>query len=136
MKKVFFLLTLLLGTGMMACAQKNPPQAVVTAFNQKFSNVKELKWSLEKNGDWEAEFEQGDTELSANFSAAGQWLETETEISVADLPAAVQAALKGKKVKEAAKILRADGSTVYEAEVKRKDMLFDASGKLLSEEKD
>jgi len=44
--------------------------------------------------------------------------------------------LKGKKVKETAKIQKSDGTTVYEAEVKRKDMIFDASGKLLSEGKD
>ncbi|MBK8558056.1 MAG: PepSY-like domain-containing protein [Lewinellaceae bacterium] len=91
---------------------------------------------MKKNGDWEAEFEQDEVEMSANFNTAGQWLETETEIKVADLPAAVRTALQGKKVKEAAKIMRADGTTVYEAEVKRKDMLFDDSGKMLSEEKD
>ena len=136
MKKVFFLFTLILGTGLMACAQKTPPQAVLTAFNQKFSNVKEVEWGQEKNGEWEAELEQGGVDMSANFNAAGQWLETETEIKITDLPAPVQAALTGKKVKEAAKIMRADGSTVYEAEVKHKDLLFDASGKLLSEAKD
>ena len=74
--------------------------------------------------------------MSANFSAEGKWLETETEIKVTDLPASVQTALAGKKVKEAAKILRADGSTVYEAEVKHKDLIYDASGKLLSQGKD
>lgn len=136
MKKVFFLFVLILGAGFMACAQKTPPQAVVTAFGQKFSNVKEVKWGQEKNGEWEAEFEQGGVDMSANFNAAGQWLETETEIKIADLPAPVQTALTGKKVKEAAKIMRADGSTVYEAEVKHKDLLFDATGKLLSEAKD
>ena len=57
-------------------------------------------------------------------------------MNVADLPAPVQASLKGKKVSEASKILRADGSTVYEAEVKHKDLLFDASGKMLSKAKD
>ncbi len=136
MKKAFFLFALIFGASFLACAQKNPPQAVLTAFNQKFSNAKEVEWSKEKNGDWEAEFEQEDVDMSANFSAAGQGLETETEIAIADLPAPVQAALTGKKVKEAAKIQRADGTTVYEAEVNRKDLLFDLTGKLLSEAKD
>ncbi len=130
MQKVMILLLVGLGFHFAACAQKTPPAAVLAAFNQKFSNVKELEWGREKNGDWEAEFEQvEEMEMSANFSAAGLWLETETEIEVADLPAPVQAALQGKKVKEAAKILRADGTTVYEAEVKHKDLLFDATGK-------
>lgn len=91
---------------------------------------------MEKNGEWEAEFETGDVESSANFSADGSWLETETEIALAELPAAVRTALQGKKVKEAARIERADGSIVYEAEVGKKDLIFDATGKLLEEGKD
>lgn len=136
MKKVFFLLAFTLVSGFTAFAQKNPPSAVITAFKQKFSNVREVKWGREKNGEWEAEFEQNGVDMSANFNDAGKWLETETEIKIADLPAAVKSALGDKKVKEAAKIQRADGSTVYEAEVKHKDLLFDDSGKLLSEAKD
>ncbi len=136
MQKLMFFLAICLGAGFTVCAQKTAPTAVVSAFNQKFQNVKELEWEQEKNGEWEAEFEQGGKEMSANFSATGQWLETETEVKITDLPAPVQAALKSKKVKEAAKILRADGSTVYEAEVKRKDLLYDANGKLLSQNKD
>ncbi len=136
MPKLLLLLAICLGASSAAYAQKTPPPAVVTAFNQKFTGVKELEWGLEKNGEWEAEFDQNGAEMSANFSADGKWMETETEIKVADLPAAVQTALKGKKVKEAAKILRADGSTVYEAEVKRKDLIFDATGKMLSKGKE
>jgi uncharacterized membrane protein YkoI len=136
MPKIMMLLAICLGISFAACAQKTPPAAVVTTFNQKFQNVKGLEWGLEKNGEWEAEFDQNGAEMSANFSADGKWMETETEIKVADLPAPVQTALKGKKVKEAAKILRADGSTVYEAEVKRKDLIFDANGKMLSQGKD
>ncbi len=129
MKKIVFLFALILGLGFSASAQKTPPQAVVAAFNQKFPNVKVEKWEKEKNGEWEAELEQNGTDMSANFSATGQWLETETEIKVAELPAAVKTALKGKKVKEASRIQKSDGSTMYEAEVHHKDLLFDASGK-------
>ena len=48
------------------------------------------------------------------------------------MPAPILTALQGKKVKEAARIEKADGSTVYEAEVKHKDLIFDASGKMLN----
>lgn len=109
-----------------------PPAAVVAAFQQKFPQVTDVDWEKEKDGIWEAEFDQNNTEMSANFSADGKWIETETDIKFAELPIPVQTALKGKKVKEAAKIQRADGSTIYEAEVKRKDLLFDASGKQLN----
>ncbi len=50
MKKTMLLLALSLGTGFAACAQKTPPQAVVTAFNQKFPGVKDVDWGKEKNG--------------------------------------------------------------------------------------
>jgi len=137
MQKLMVLLTFCLGASLTACAQKTPPPAAAVAtFNQMFKNVEELQWEKEKNGEWEAEFEQNEVEMSANFSADGKWMETETEIKFAELPAPVQAALKGKKVKETAKIQKSDGTTVYEAEVKRKDMIFDASGNLLSEGKD
>ena len=136
MQKLLLLLVLCFIGSFTMYAQKTPSAAITSAFHQKFSNVQELEWEMEKNGEWEAEFEQGGVDMSATFSATGQWLETETEINTTDLPTPVQAALKGKKVKEAAKILRADGSTVYEAEVKGKDLLYDAGGTLLSGGKD
>jgi Putative beta-lactamase-inhibitor-like, PepSY-like len=136
MKNTLLFLAFCLTNGLSLLAQKTPPTAVVAAFNKQFTTVKDLDWEREKNGDWEAEFDQNGTEISANFSPDGKWLETETEIKFSDFPAPVQAALKGKKVKEAAKILRADGTTVYEAEVKRKDLIFDAAGKLLAKGKD
>ena len=113
-------------------AQKTDPSAVHEAFSKKFPGVSAVEWDKENAREWEAEFEQNGKQLSANFRTDGAWLETETEILVSELPASVQAALKGKKVKEAARIERADGSTVFEAEVRRKDWLFDASGKRLN----
>jgi hypothetical protein len=38
-------------------------------------------------------------------------------------------------VKEAAKITQADGAIMYEAEVNGKDLIFDASGKFVKQEK-
>lgn len=132
MKKLLFLFALGLGLTFTAAAQKTPPQAVVATFNQKFPGATDVDWDKEKNGEWEAGFKLNGTEMSANFSDAGQWLETETEIAVSELPQAVRTALQGKRIKEAARIQKADGSTVYEAEVRRKDLLFDAGGKSLN----
>ncbi len=132
MKKIaLFSLLVFLSSATLFAA--NPPAAVLAAFKQKFPNAQDVDWSKEKNGDWEAEFElPGSPEMSAAFSADGQWQETETEIAVAELPAPIRTALQGKKVKEAARIEKADGSTVYEAEVGRKDLLFNASGQMLN----
>ena len=127
-----FVICLMLASGFSVLGAKTPPEAVLTAFNQKFPGVKDVDWSMEKNGEWEAEFDGTDgKDMSANFSADGKWLETETEISFSELPQPVQTALKGKKVKETARIERMDGKTVFEAEVNRKDLIYDASGKLL-----
>lgn len=116
-----------------ACfSQKSAPAAVREAFSKKFPNVSDVDWGKENANEWEAEFEQNGSAISANFRADGAWLETEVEIQIADLPKPVQSALKGKKVKEAARIERADGSTIFEAEVRRKDWLFDAGGKRLN----
>lgn len=112
--------------------QKSTPTAVLEAFSKKYIGVLDVYWSKEKNGEWEAEFEFSNAETSATFSADGNWLESETEIRVADLPVPVQAALQSKKVKEAARIECADGSTVFEAEVGKKDWLFNAAGKRLN----
>lgn len=131
-----FLGAFLLLSSPMAFAKTTVPEAVLKAFQVKFPAAQDVDWELENPTEYEAEFELNGAEMSASFDAAGKWLATETEIRVSDLPAPVQAALQGKKVKEAAKIERADGSTVYEAEVKRKDLLLDAAGKMLGSEKE
>ena len=129
MKSMFSLAILLLAA--LAAQAKTPPQAVLTAIQQKFPSIAKAHWEKEGNGEWEAEFDLAGAETSANFTADGKWLETETEIGFSDLPAPVQSALKGKKVKEAAKIVKADGTMMFEAEVGRQDLMFDAAGKAM-----
>lgn len=108
------------------------PQAVLTAFHKDYGNAKEVSWD-EEDGNYEAEFEINKQELSVTYNVQGQKLETEKEISIKELPGSViQYVQQHKlgKIKEAAKIDKA-GKTIYEAEVKGKDYLFDASGKLI-----
>lgn len=135
--KIFSIIAVLfLGLTCNLQAQKDLPQAVKTAFDQKFPNATDVEWDKEDDGNWEVEFELGDEESTAVFSADGKWLETETEIAVEDLPEAVRNAVKGQKVREAARILKADGATVFEVEIGKKDLIYDAKGNLLMEEKD
>ena len=83
---------------LMACGQTNkPPQKVQSAFSEKFTSVKSLKWEKENNG-WEAEFKMNDMKMSASFTEAGEWLETETEIKTKDVPADIINAVKSKFV--------------------------------------
>jgi hypothetical protein len=113
------------------------PAAVKATFKAKFPTVKSNTW--EKEGDkFEAGFKQNGNTMSAVITPSGELFETETDMSPAKLPAAVRTKLasdyKSYKVSEAATIVRADGSTVYEAEVakggKHQDVLFNADGTL------
>lgn len=103
------------------------PTPVSAGLAKAYPDIKAVKWYKEGTN-YEASFNQGYTHFSVVFDAQGQILEVEKGIKNTDFPAAVQAALKGKKVKEAAVITRG-GKTFYEAEVGGKDLLFDADGK-------
>ncbi|MBZ5858694.1 PepSY-like domain-containing protein [Flavihumibacter profundi] len=118
--------------------QASPPVAVVSAFEKAFPGSSKLKW--EKEGpDFEANFVQNGKSGSAVYTSNGQLKETEWDIPVSELPKPVTDYIaknyKGAKVKEAAKITQADGAIMYEAEVNGKDLIFDASGKFVKQEK-
>ncbi len=129
------LLALAPAAAFAAASKTKPPQAVLQAFQKAYPNAEDVDWEME-DGMYEAEFEQGDKEQSATFTATGQLIETETEIAVSELPAAVREYLaanyKGKKIKEAARIVTAKNTVMYEAEVKRRDLMFDEQGQLLT----
>ncbi|MCX6350809.1 MAG: PepSY-like domain-containing protein [Bacteroidetes bacterium] len=88
----------------VSCSQKkgDTPEAVTAAFNKKFADAKEVKWDKENEHEYEAEFKWDGKDVSANFSDAGEWMETESAIPYTDLPAAVASAFEkayGKVVK-------------------------------------
>lgn len=130
-----------------ACAQKisadKVPAAVLSAFKAKFPNATKTTWELENTNEYEAGFKINGEEVSANFDNTGKWLETETEIKVSALPAAVQAALAkdfaGFKIEEASRIESAKDGNCYEAEIEKGeetfDVLFTPDGKMLSKTK-
>ena len=130
-----------------ACAQKisadKVPAAVLSAFKAKFSNATKTSWEMENTNEYEAGFKLNGEEVSANFDNTGKWLETETEIKVSALPAAVQAALTkdfaGFKIEEASKIESVKNGNCFEAEIERGeetfDVLFTRDGKVLSKTK-
>ncbi len=113
------------------------PAAAKATFKAKFPEVTSNTWEKE-GANLEAGFKQGGKTMSAVITPAGELLETETDMTAAQLPAAVRAKLasdyKAYKVTEAATIVTADGKTTYEAEVskggKHQDVLFNADGTL------
>ncbi|RYU79273.1 PepSY-like domain-containing protein [Hymenobacter persicinus] len=140
MKKLLLFAALLPLASLAAQAQKitakQVPAATVATFKKAYPTVKAVAWEKEE-ANYEAGFTQGKSEMSVVITPTGTLLETEMEMPVTQLPAAVRTKLatdyKGYKVLEAAKIVTAaTGATTYEAEVsqagKKRDVLFHADG--------
>lgn len=131
MKKIIYVIALFLFFGTTSYAQKlnvnKVPTTVKSAFSKNHSNVSKVSWSKE-GANFEAEFTLNAKETSEVYTESGVFIESETEIKIAELPAKVKMKLKYQKVTEAAKITKADGTVSYEAEVKGKDLLFDVNG--------
>ena len=112
-------------------AEKNVPVLVKASFKKQFPDVKKVVWEKEK-ANYEAEFELNETEQSAVFNEKGGLIETEVEIEINQLPANINTYIQknyvGQKIKEAAKIIDANGKVSYEAEIKGMDLIFDEQG--------
>ena len=111
------------------------PEVVKAKVKALYPQANDVDWELE-DGNYEAEIEQkGSSDVSVVLNAQGSVLETETEIKVSELPTAVRTyvtqQLGNKKIKEAAKIVKADNTVEYEAQVGKKDYLFDSVGVFL-----
>ena len=108
MKKIFFILTMILGAGMIftSCQQgkksenkegkSEVPEVVQKSFQAKFAEAKNVEWESEEEGEYEAEFTLNDTEMSALFDNDGNWKETESEVNYSNLPSSVLDTLSGR----------------------------------------
>src|SRR2546422_758929 len=117
MKRTIFLLL-----GIMVYAFANAQgvkvsEAVTKGFNAKFPAATKPSWEIE-NGRYECEFKINGKEQEASFDPSGKWLDTETDIKIADLPKEVSDAiakqLTGYKVTSAEKVEASDGKTYYD----------------------
>lgn len=123
--KAFVLAAMIMSLGMlstsMTSAQIDVPTAVKTAFQNKFPTAKKVKWELEKEGEYEAEFKLNGVETSANFQEDGTWIGTETEIKHKDLPQAVKGKIaelfSGYEVEEVELCEKPDQPSIYEVEL-------------------
>jgi len=100
-----------------------PPEAVKKAFDHKFPGSVNVKWGKESAKEWEAEFILNGSNISANFTIDGKWLETETSIKVTDVPKAITDAIKSKfpdwTITTADKTETAGKGTIYEIIIKK-----------------
>jgi hypothetical protein len=132
-----FLLVVGAVTAIIVLAQTNVPSAVLSSFTKLFPGTTVKKWDREE-GKYEANFTKEGKRMSAVFDTNGTLEETETTIPVIELPAPVVPYIrdhyKGSKLEEATMVLKPNGEKIYEAEIKGKDLMFDAKGKFLKEE--
>lgn len=113
------------------------PAAVKTAFEHQYPGTK-AKWEKE-DGNYEASFINKGIKTSAVYDKGGKLVETETAISEAAFPKTAKDYIARKKlgaITETAKIIKADGTAFYEAEIKKTDYLFDEKGAFLRMQKD
>ena len=107
------------------------PAAVTKSFKEKFPNVEGAKWEMEKTGEYEATFKMNKEEASANFDKDGKWMETEMEIEVSNLPAAVQQTVAKQfadyKIKEAEQTETPEKGKFYEVEIQKEKVRMEVS---------
>ena len=139
MKKMFVLMTAIVALITFDVNAKGitVPAAVKSALAKKYPVAASAKvtWEKEK-GNYEANWGgKSGEDMSVQFTPGGTFIEQVQAIAITELPATVTAYVKehykGMQIKEAGKVTDAKGTTMWEAEVKGKDLVFDKDGKFL-----
>ncbi len=111
------------------------PKVVKTAFMSKYPQAAKVNWEKE-NGNFEANWGgKSGEDNAASFTPAGEFVEIVKAIKISELPSPVApyitAHYKGAKIKEAGRVTDAAGKTMYEAEIKGSDLIFDEKGNFI-----
>ncbi len=142
MKNLVGLFLLATITGATVNAQdlksSNVPGSVKSALLKKYPEAKKASWEKEKSN-YEANWGgKSGEDNSVQFTPSGKFIEIVKAISVSELPKPVTEYVKqhykGTKITEAGKVTDAKGKISYEAEVNRKDVIFDENGNFVKAE--
>jgi len=137
MKKLLIVCLIASAFSVVACAQKikesQVSAAAKSAFEKQYPNTP-ASWEKE-NDNYEVNFKQNGKSSSAIIKTDGTIIETETDISINELPQGVESYIKDHykagKIKEASKIVKANGDVIFEALVGGKDLMFDSNAKFI-----
>jgi Putative beta-lactamase-inhibitor-like, PepSY-like len=140
MKKLTAITCALMGM-FASCSNPTPrievPEVVLSKFKALYSTTDKVEWEKE-DGKYEASFILEQKETTVVFLQDGMVEQTEKEMDLTVLPAAitdyVKQSLGGKEIKEVTQIADLFGGVTWEVEVDRVDYLFSPDGKLLSQE--
>jgi hypothetical protein len=155
MKKTFGLIAILFALSTASFAQKEKgekgekgeregkekitvPVVVKTALSTKYPVASKVTWEKEK-GNYEANWGgKSGEDKSVQFTPTGEFIEIVNAIQVSELPAAVLVYVKqhykGAKITEAGKVTDSKGKISFEAEVHKKDVVFDEKGNFVKVE--
>jgi len=114
------------------------PQVVKAALIKKYPQAIKVSWEKEK-GNYEANWGgKSGEDNSAVFTPTGTFVEIVRAIPIEALPSNivpyVAAYYDHAKIKEAGKVTDAFGKTMYEAEIKGADLIFDEKGTFLKKD--
>lgn len=124
-----------------AAKTREVPTNISEAFIKLHPNATILKWN-DEHPIWEAKYQDSEEKGAISFNAKAEVTETELVISENLLPNAsvipdyIKTHYPNEKIKGCEKITKADGTIIYEIQITGKEIVFDGSGKYLSEEKD
>ncbi|MDP9077611.1 MAG: PepSY-like domain-containing protein [Bacteroidota bacterium] len=142
MKKTFLLAAFIaLVTGSVSAQDLKSsivPAVVKEALAKKYPEATKVTWEKEK-GNYEANWGgKSGEDNSVQFTPSGTFIEIVKAIPVADLPKSVAPYVKehykGAKIKEAGRVTDAAGKTMYEVEIKGRDLIFDENGNFIKKD--
>jgi hypothetical protein len=137
-KKLLTFIAIALCTGSLKAQDlktKNVPAVVKEALSKKYPEATKVSWEKEK-GNYEANWGgKSGEDNSVQFTPAGTFIEIVKAIPVTDLPKNIAPYIKehykGAKIREAGKVTDAKNTTMFEAEIKGADLIFDEKGSFL-----
>lgn len=134
MKKTMFMLAIFFGISSTVFAQTNVPERVKNNFEKEYANAKGVEWK-EKNGMYQARFEENNTMHWVDYNADGTVKMKGHEIPVNELPKAVSNAIEKAHPNhtiDKASVVEENGHTMYAARLngEREDMkmMYNADG--------
>lgn len=141
MKNVVLAAALVLAAGALQAQDlksKDVPAVVKQALAKKYPEAAKVGWEKEK-GNYEANWGgRSGEDNSVMFKPDGTFIEIVKAIPLSSLPKNIAPYVKehynGAKIREAGKVTDATGKTMYEAEIKGGDLIFDENGNFLKKD--
>jgi hypothetical protein len=136
MKKILLIALGFLATVSYAQQKTEIPATVLKKFETMFPGAKIDKWEKKKYG-YRVSYELNKIDTKAKFDSTGNLVEKKEKLKATDLPKAAQDYITSKhtgmKAEKVARLTDAKGTVTFEAELKDRDIVFDASGNFVSE---